>query len=76
MRIFFLPLNLCQSVLLFQERYLGNIYIEKNIIKYGDPTYVETFMDPIRMIQIFMDFCAIDNNDKKCSHVGDNISNW
>ena len=33
-------------------------------------------MDPIRMIQIFMDFCAIDNNVKKCSHVGDNISNW
>ena len=22
-------------------------------------------MDPIRMIQIFMDFCAIDNNVKK-----------
>ena len=22
-------------------------------------------MDPIRMIQIFMDFCAIDNNDNK-----------
>ena len=33
-------------------------------------------MDPIRMIQIFMDFCAIDNNVEKCSHVGDNISNW
>ena len=40
-------------------------YIQKNLIKYGDPTYVETFMDPIRMIQIFMDLCAIDNNVKK-----------
>ena len=38
----------------------------KNLIKYGDLTYVETFMDPIRMIQIFMDFYAIDNNVKKC----------
>ena len=34
---------------------MGNIYIE-NLIWYGDLTYVETFMDPIRMIQIFMDF--------------------
>ena len=31
-------------------------------------------MHPIRMIQIFVDFCAIDNNVKKMySHVGDNI---
>ena len=28
------------------------ISVKKNLIKYGDPTYVETFMDPIRMIQI------------------------
>ena len=28
--------------------------------------YVQTFMDPIRMIQIFMGFCPIDNNVKKC----------
>ena len=32
------------------------ISIRKNLIKYGDPTYIETFMDPIRMIQIFMAF--------------------
>ena len=32
------------------------IYIWKNIIKYGHPNYVETFMDSIRMTQIFMDF--------------------
>ena len=31
-------------------------YIYKNLIIYGDPTYIETFMDPIRMIQIFMVF--------------------
>ena len=32
------------------------IYIWKNMIKYGHPNYVETFMDSIRMTQIFMDF--------------------
>ena len=31
---------------------LGEIYIWKNLERYGDPTYVETFRDPIRMIQI------------------------
>ena len=31
---------------------LWKIYIQKNVIRYGDPTYVETFMDPIRIIQI------------------------
>ena len=56
-----------------QKSYLSKdvweIYRIKNIyiyIKYGDPNYVETFMDPIRMIQMFMDFCPIDNNVKKC----------
>ena len=33
----------------------------KILITYGDPNYVETFMDPMRMIQIFMDFWTIDN---------------
>ena len=28
------------------------IYIWKNVIRYGDQTYVEKFMDPIRMIHI------------------------
>ena len=28
---------------------------------------LRAFMDPIRIIQILMDFCAIDNNDKKCT---------
>ena len=31
---------------------LGEIYIWKNLYRYGDPTYVETFRDPVRMIQI------------------------
>ena len=35
-------------------------------MKYGDPTYIETLMDAIRMIEIFMDFSPIDNNVKKC----------
>ena len=53
-----------------QETYLSTdlwkIYRKKNAIRYGDLNYVETFMDPIRMIQIFMDFCPIDHNVKKC----------
>ena len=35
---------------------IWDIYIYINVIKYGDPTYVEKFMDPIRMIQIFLVF--------------------
>ena len=31
---------------------LGEIYIRKNLSSYGDLTYVETFKDPVRMIQI------------------------
>ena len=31
---------------------LWKIYISKKVIRYGDLTYIETFMDPIRMIQI------------------------
>ena len=29
-------------------------------------TTFETFRDPIRIIQIFMDFCPIDHNVKIC----------
>ena len=36
---------------------LGEIYIWKKLYRYGDPTYVETFRDPVRIIQIFMNFC-------------------
>ena len=32
------------------------IYIQKKIIQYGHPNYVETFNDWIRMTKIFMDF--------------------
>ena len=35
------------------------IYIWKNVIRYGDPTYVETFMDPIRMIHIINIFYQV-----------------
>ena len=53
-----------------QESYLskdlGEIYMWKNLLRYGDPTYVETFRDPVRMIKIFMDFCPIDHNVKIC----------
>ena len=35
------------------------IYIWKNIITYGHPNYIETFMVSIRMTQIFMEFYQI-----------------
>ena len=54
-----------------QESYLskdlGEIYIYgKNCRHMEIRTYVETFRDPVRMIQIFMDFCPIDHNVKIC----------
>ena len=39
----------------FSEDFM-EIYIQNNLIKYGHLNYVETFMDCIRMTQIFMDF--------------------
>ena len=41
------------------------IYIEKNLIKYGHPNYIETFIS-IRMVLIFTDFFPIDTPYKKC----------
>ena len=40
------------------------------MIKYGDPNYVETLKDCIRMALIFADFKI---SKKVHSHVGDNI---
>ena len=53
------------------------IYIQKKLIKYGHPNYVETFKDCIRMELIFTDFCPIDTPYKNLhSHVDDNVINW
>ena len=51
---------------IYLSKDLGEIYIWKKLYRYGDLTYVETFRDPVRIIQIFMDFCPIDHNVKIC----------
>ena len=62
----FSPENYLNDTAQFSED-MREIYIWKNLLKYGHPNYVETFMDWIRMTQIFMDFSAIGNNTKKCT---------
>ena len=55
----FFPKNILNHSSQFSKDFL-EIYIWKNIVKYGHPNYIETFMDSMRMTQIFMDSCTID----------------
>ena len=57
----FSPKNNLNDTTQFSEDIM-EIYMWKNLLKQGHPKYVETFLDCIRMTQIFIDFCAIDTS--------------
>ena len=55
----FFPKNILNHSSQFSKDFLEYV-CGKKIVKYGHPNYVETFMDSIRMTEIFMDSCTID----------------